>query len=148
MKLRSIIRIALMSALLAVCAWITIPFAVPFTMQTFGVFLALTVLGGVEGTIAVAVYIALGAIGIPVFSGFTGGFSALLGPTGGYILGFLAMGGVRIIFDKTVKNPKLEIPFDILGLLLCYLMGTVWFVTVMNGRGTAYTFGAALVTWR
>ena len=62
---------------------------VPFTMQTFAVFLALGLLGGRRGTYAVLVYLLLGMIGIPVFSGFRGGPGVLLGTTGGYILGFL-----------------------------------------------------------
>ena len=84
--------IALFAALIAVCAFITIPMPLPFisfTLQTFGVFAALGILGGRDGTTAVAVYILLGAIGVPVFSGFRGGFGVLIGPTGGYIAGFL-----------------------------------------------------------
>ena len=81
---------ALFTVLLAVCAWITVPLTVPFTLQTFGVFAALGVLGGRRGTYAVAAYLLLGLAGLPVFSGFRGGPGVLLGPTGGYILGFLA----------------------------------------------------------
>ena len=104
LKMNSITRIAMMTALLAICSWITIPFAVPFTMQTFAVFLALIICGGVEGSIAIAVYIALGAVGIPVFSGFSGGVSALIGPTGGYIFGFL-------LFEHLYRN-KFELPLQ------------------------------------
>ena len=115
-------------------------------MQTFAVFLVLTVLGGVEGIIAIAVYIALGVVGLPVFSGFSGGVSALFGPTGGYIWGFLIIGAVKILFEKLFKNPKLDIPAFIVGLVLCYAAGTAWFVLVMRGRGNPFSFGAALMT--
>ena len=81
--------IALFAVLMAVCAWISIPFAVPFTLQTFAVFAALAILGGRRGTLSVVVYLLLGAVGLPVFAGFKGGLAALLGTTGGYILGFL-----------------------------------------------------------
>ena len=80
---------ALTAAIIAVCAWITVPGPVPFTMQTFGVFLALRLLGGKRGSISVALYILLGAAGLPVFSGFKAGIGVLIGPTGGYILGFI-----------------------------------------------------------
>lgn len=85
--------IALFSVLMAVCAWISIPMPkplVPFTLQTFAVFSAMTALGGRRGLYAVTVYLLLGAVGLPVFAGFQGGASVLLGSTGGYIIGFLA----------------------------------------------------------
>ena len=146
MKASSLVRIALAAALVTVCSWISIPFTVPFTLQTFAVFLTLTVLGGTEGTVAVAVYIALGAVGAPVFSGFNSGIGALLGPTGGYIFGFLIMGGLKIVFDRLIKRPKLDPVCLAAGLALCYIAGTVWFVLVMKGRGNPYSFGAALMT--
>ena len=86
---------ALFTVLLAVCAWITVPLTVPFTLQTFGVFAALGTLGGRRGTYAVAAYLLLGLAGLPVFSGFRGGPGVLLGTTGGYILGFLASALLR-----------------------------------------------------
>ena len=82
-KAYDLVLIALFAALMALCAWVTVPYAVPFTMQTFGVFLALLLLGGKRGTICMAVYLLLGAVGLPVFSGFRGGVGALVGSTGG-----------------------------------------------------------------
>ena len=79
--------IALFAVVMAVCAWISIPAAVPFTLQTFGVFLAVGLLGGKRGTLAVLIYLLLGAVGIPVFAGFNGGLGYMLGATGGYIVG-------------------------------------------------------------
>jgi len=81
--------IAIFAVLIAICSWISIPMTVPFTLQTFGVFMAVGVLGGKRGSLAVLVYILLGAIGVPVFAGFSGGFGILLNNTGGYIIGFL-----------------------------------------------------------
>ena len=83
---------AVCAALIAVCSWISIPAAVPFTLQTFAVFCVLGLLGGKRGTVSILVYILLGAIGLPVFSGFNGGIGALLGTTGGYIIGFIFVG--------------------------------------------------------
>ena len=75
---KDLVYIALAAVLICVCSWISIPMAVPFILQTFAVFCVLELLGGRRGTIAVCVYILLGAVGLPVFSGFTGGIGKLL----------------------------------------------------------------------
>ncbi len=116
-----------MSVIIAICAWLTVPAAVPFTMQTFGVFFALLFLGGKRGTASIALYIILGAVGLPVFSGFSGGTGYILGATGGYILGFLITGIIYIIFEKIGKSTKMAVFSLILGLLACYAFGTLWF---------------------
>ena len=72
-KTYDIVLTGVMAVLIAVCSWISVPTAVPFTLQTFGVFMAVLVLGGKRGTLAVLVYVLLGAAGLPVFAGFTGG---------------------------------------------------------------------------
>ena len=87
-----LVYIALGAVLIAVCSWISIPTTVPFTMQTFAVFFVLSALGGRRGTMAVIVYVLLGAVGIPVFAQFTSGIGILLGSTGGYIVGFVFIG--------------------------------------------------------
>ena len=66
MQTRQLAATALMAALLALCAWLTIPTVVPFTMQTFGIFLAVGLLGGKLGSLAVGVYLLLGIVGLPV----------------------------------------------------------------------------------
>lgn len=77
---------AIGAALIAVCAWISIPADVPFTLQTFAIFAVCGLLGGKRGTVSVLVYLLLGAVGAPVFAGFRGGFASLIGTTGGYIV--------------------------------------------------------------
>ena len=89
LNVQDITLIGLFTAVMAVCSWISIPATVPFTLQTFAVFLTCGLLGGRRGTLTVLVYLLLGAIGLPVFSGFTGGIGHLAGPTGGYIIGFI-----------------------------------------------------------
>ena len=84
--------IAIGAVLITICSWISIPTTVPFTMQTFAVFFVLSFLGGKRGTIAIIVYVLLGAVGVPVFSHFTSGIGILLGNTGGYMVGFILMG--------------------------------------------------------
>ena len=73
MKTLDMVYIALFACLMAICAWISIPGQIPFTLQTMGVFLAVGLLGGKRGTVAVLVYILMGAVGLPVFSGFAFG---------------------------------------------------------------------------
>ena len=100
MKTREIAYGGLSIALLAICSWISIPFTIPFTLQTLAMFLICLVFGGKKGTIYVFVYIIAGAIGLPVFSGFRGGIGALMNLTGGYVLGFLWSMVDRKILDK------------------------------------------------
>lgn len=128
---RDMVYIAMFAVLIAVCSWISVPATVPFTLQTFGVFVTVGVLGGKRGSLSVLVYLLLGMIGVPVFAGFSGGISCLLGSTGGYIIGFLfsalVMWGMEIAFGKSRFVLVLSM---ILGLMVCYLFGTVWFMTV------------------
>ncbi|MBQ9746335.1 MAG: biotin transporter BioY, partial [Clostridia bacterium] len=78
-RVKSLVYTAMFTAIIALCSLITVPFAVPFTMQTFGVFFALLALGGKRGACAVTAYILLGLAGLPVFSGFQGGVAVLFG---------------------------------------------------------------------
>ena len=143
--MKRITYIAMGAVLLCVCSWMTVPFTVPFTMQTFAVFCVLQLLGGKDGTAAVALYLLLGAAGLPVFSGFGGGVGHLLGPTGGYIAGFLLSGGIYWAFGRLIeKDGRYRWPALLLGLAVCYLAGTVWFVRVMGMRGKPLGFLSAL----
>ena len=143
-KTISLVRCALAAALMAVCAWITVPGPVPFTLQTFAVFCALGLLGGFRGTASVLCYILLGAVGLPVFSGFRGGVGALLGSTGGYILGFLTSALVYWAVVRSSRDLWRQALGMVLGLLTCYLFGTLWFVEVYTRASGAMTFGTAL----
>ena len=131
LSVRDMAYIALFAVMMAVCSWISIPYVVPFTLQTFAVFLAVGVLGGRRGTMAVLVYLLMGAVGLPVFTGFSGGIGHLLGSTGGYIVGFvftaLVMWGMeRIPGSRTVVLAVSRV----LGLLVCYAFGTAWVLLV------------------
>ncbi len=131
MKTLDLVYIAIGAALIAICSWISIPTAVPFTLQTFAVFLVLSLLGGERGTIATLVYVLIGAIGVPVFSGFTGGIGVLFGKTGGYIIGFILMGLTYILFTKFFGKKMLtQVAALVTGLILCYAFGTIWFMTL------------------
>lgn len=130
-KIVAMVQIALFAAIIAICSWIQIPLTVPFTLQTFAVFCTLGILGGKNGTISVLLYIILGAVGVPVFAGFSGGVGVLLGTTGGYIIGFLftALLYWAITHFFGDKLPVMIIAMA-LGLVVCYAFGTVWFMLV------------------
>ena len=120
---------AIFSALLAVCAWICIPLGdIAVTMQTFGVALALLLLGGKWGTVSIGIYLLLGAVGLPVFSGFRGGFGALAGVTGGFLWGFLASGLVCWGFERFGKIPAM-----CASIIACYGCGCFWFCLYSGG---------------
>lgn len=146
-RTRDLVLIALFAALLAVCAWIAIPAAVPFTMQTFGVFLALGLLGGKRGTAAIAVYLALGAVGVPVFSGGNAGLGALLGPNGGYMVAWLVAGLIVCAADRIPGRRAWVLALAmVLGLAVCYALGTAWFMVVYTAQTGPISLGTALVT--
>ena len=129
----------LFAALLALCAWLSFPLGdAAITLQTFGIFLCLGVLGGKRGTAAIFVYLLLGAAGLPVFSGFRGGIGALLSTTGGYLTGFLACGLLYWLLTA-FKTPSL--PAMAAGLLLCYCFGSFWYYTIYIESGSAVTVG-------
>ena len=124
MNVRNMVRCALAAALMCVCAWIAIPAGdTVFTMQTFAVFLTLYLLGGKWGTAAIAVYLLLGVVGLPVFTGFRGGLGTLLGATGGYLTGFLFCG----LCYWLLGGKKVRLWVMLPGLFLCYLFGTLWY---------------------
>ncbi len=134
---RDVAYIGLFTALLAVCSFMTVPTVVPFTLQTLAVFLALGILGGKRGTLAILCYILLGMTGLPVFSGFRGGFGVIFGTTGGYIVGFLFTGllywGIEKLFGKSFIVMVISM---ILGAVVYFGFGTAWFMVVyMNQTG-------------
>ncbi len=133
MSIRNQARIALFAALIAVCAWITVPFAVPFTLQTFAIFLCVLTLGGKRGTVAILIYIALGAAGAPVFSGFRGGVGVLVGATGGYIWGFALIGACGIISDIAREgDARARLIAVAIGALSCDVLGALWYALAFS----------------
>ena len=124
---RDLARAGLFAALTVVCTYLTIPLptGVPLTLQTFAVALGGFLLGPVYGTLAVLVYLLLGAAGLPVFSGFTGGLGRFFGPTGGFLWGFpLLAAGCGLLRKKPFLLRLLP---GLCGLLLCHLLGTGWY---------------------
>ena len=131
-SVRDLTLMAFFAALLAVCSWLSIPAAVPFTLQTFAVFLTFLLLPARLGILSVAVYLLLGAVGVPVFAGFRGGAGVLLGPTGGYIVGYLPAAFISgLAAERGGSHPGLKrIAFMALGVAACYLLGSIWFAVL------------------
>lgn len=127
-------RIAMGGALLCLLAPLSLPLAggVPLTLGSFAAILAGLILGPREGTAATALYLALGAVGLPVFSGYRGGVGHLLGPTGGFLIGFL----VLTFFSGLFRERKWRFSGVIAGEILLYLVGTVWFMVSAKAEFT------------
>lgn len=123
--------IAVFAVLMAICSWISVPTTIPFTLQTFAVFLAVIVLGGKRGTMSVFVFVLLGAVGVPVFAGFTGGLYVILGNTGGYIIGFLFAGLLMWLMERLFgRKMWVQAVSMMLGMVTYYVFGTIWFMIV------------------
>ena len=139
LSVQDMVLIAVFTAIMAICSWISVSAGpVPFTLQTFAVFVTAALLGTKRGTIAVVVYILLGIIGVPVFAGLTGGPSVIAGPTGGFIVGFI-LTAIIIGLLMNLANGKSEVVklvitvvAMVLGDVACFAIGTVWFMVVTN----------------
>lgn len=120
----------LMTSLLCITSpfSLQLPFSpVPLSLATFSIYFCVMVLGMKLGGLSVCLYVLLGLAGLPVFSNFTGGAGRLLGPTGGYILGYILMALICGLFvEKWFKKPLLLFIGMILGTATCYLLGTSW----------------------
>lgn len=139
---KDMVFIALSTTIMIICAFITIPFYVPFTMQTFALFTIIGLLGTKKAFAGTCVYLLLGTVGLPVFSGFKGGIGHLLGVTGGYLIGFL----LTVLISGTLLNVRFKkrklafVSYCIsmfLGLLACYGFGTAWYILLYaNSTGS------------
>ena len=131
-RLRGWVATALFAALLCVCAPFAIPIGpVPITLATLAVYLIALLQRPERAFLAVLLYVAIGAVGVPVFSGFTGGFDRIVGVTGGFIVGYPLCAVVVSLFAHLSKS-RLRLLFRVLGMLtgtiLLYGVGTVWFI--------------------
>jgi len=126
---------ALSAVIIAVCSWISFPLIVPVTLQTFGIFTVVGIIGLKKGTAAVVLYLLLGAAGLPVFSGFKGGIGVLFGPTGGYLIGFVAAAIILgWLVESCGRKSTVLAAGMALGLAACYLLGTIWFKIVYTHK--------------
>lgn len=149
-----LVLIAISAALITVCSWISIPLGpVPFTLQTMAILAVMLTCGGRRGTISILVYLVMGACGIPVFAGFKGGVTSLIGPTGGFLVGFLIAGLIywlleKLIFKKlmtsTVKTWIFGAINSVIFEVVLYIVGVIWFMTVYAAKTGPIGLGAVM----
>lgn len=139
---KDLTQIALMAAITCILGPLSIPIGpVPISLTNLAIYFSLYILGTKKGTISYVIYMLIGLVGLPVFSGMQGGPQKLLGPTGGYIIGFIFMALLSGFFiEKWPDKYYLHFIGMILGTAICYAFGTVWFVFMMEG----YTIMGAL----
>ncbi len=122
--------VGLMSALMCILGPMSIPIPfspVPISLTTFTVILSVLILGLRLGFISYLVYFLIGLVGLPVFSGFSGGFSKVIGPTGGYLIGFFLIIMVTgYVMEKKPNHFIFTVIGITIGLIACYLLGTLW----------------------
>lgn len=137
-SVRSMVFMAVFAALICVAAPFSIQVGpIPITLATFAIYLTGAILGGKRAMIAVTVYILLGAVGLPVFSNFRGGFQTLFGLTGGYIIGYIPLVFITGIFSEmNSKKHWTMIVGMLLGTVALYTFGTAWYM-IQSGSGLA-----------
>ena len=149
-KTNTLTQIALMAALQCIVSPFAIVFPispVPVSLATLMLYLSVYVLGKRYATVSYGIYLLIGLVGIPVFSGFRGGIGALLGNTGGYLVGYVFLALVVWGMEKWTRNRKwLQVLSMVLGLALCYAFGTIWFI-VMYAQSSGVIGLSAVLGW-
>lgn len=127
-KTYTLVVTALMAAVTCILAPLSIPIGpVPISLTNLAIYISLYVLDWKKGTISYLVYLLIGLVGVPVFSGFTGGVAKLAGPTGGYIIGFIPMAIIAGIAIDKYQQRWIHLIGMIIGTVVCYAFGTLWF---------------------
>ena len=142
----SVVRIALFAAIISVTAFVTVPFPVPLTLQTLGIFTALFTLDARRGAASVFLYVAIGAVGLPVFSGFTGGIGRLFDPTGGFIIGFLLAALLYVPLSRLIKGAFGYLLVGGICQIVIYTAGVCGYIIFSGVSGTVVGVGAAVLT--
>ena len=140
-KTRMMTETALMTAVLCILGPLSLPIGpVPISLATFGVLLVAYITGPIKSAISCLIYLAVGTVGLPVFSGFQGGFTKLTGPTGGYLLGYFFLALIAgWFFQRFNNNTWMQFIGMCLGTIVLYAIGTFWLAQV-----TGLTFREAL----
>ncbi len=141
LSIKNIALIGVITAITCILAPLSIPIGpVPISLTNLVIYFGLYILGTMKGTISYFVYLLLGLVGLPVFSGFTAGPQKLFGPTGGYLIGFIPMAIIAGLFiEKSGRKIVLSFIGMILGTAVCYVFGTAWLAYQLH-----YTFAQAL----
>ena len=128
LQIKQMAIIAIMTAVTCVLAPLSLPIGpVPISLTMLAIFFSLYILGMKKGTLSYVIYLLLGLVGVPVFSGFTSGPAKLFGPTGGYLIGFIPMALVAGWFIDRYAGKWVQCLLGmVLGTLICYAFGTLW----------------------
>jgi len=144
-RLKMLITSALFASIIGILAQVSIPLPfspVPITGQTLAIGLAATILGRKYGTISVLIYLAIGAIGVPVYAEFSGGFAALVGPTGGYLIGFIpTVFIIAYYIEKTRFTVVNAMIANTIGMFVTLIFGTIWLKIALSLSWTAALTG-------
>lgn len=148
-KTKELTLCAVMAAVCCVLSVISIPIgAIPVSLGVLGIFLAAVILGAKRGAAAVTVFILIGAVGLPVFTGFRGGISVLAGLTGGYIWAYIPMaaltGAVSTRAKRNFAGMAAVFFSCIAGMIICYTLGTIQFI-LLSGKGLAAALSACVI---
>ncbi len=148
MTVKDMTLTAVIAALLCIAGPLSIAVGpVPLSLATFAVYLAGAILGKKWGTAAVGLYLLIGIIGVPVFSGFSGGFQKLAGVTGGYLVGYLPCAFLTGLGAERAKNEgrKWVLPaMMVLGTVILYGIGTAWFM-IQTGNALGAALGLCVL---
>ncbi|HCQ68331.1 MAG TPA: biotin transporter BioY [Subdoligranulum sp.] len=133
---------AVMAAVLCVLGPLTVPIgAIPISLANFVICLTAWLLGPKFGTLSVVIYLAIGLIGVPVFSGYGAGLAKVAGPTGGYLVGYLLLAFIGGLFiEKSKGQPVIAGIGLVLGDAACYVLGTIWFM-ILTGADLVSALG-------
>ncbi|MBU3178064.1 biotin transporter BioY [Clostridium estertheticum] len=133
--------IGVMAAVICILGPLSLPIGiVPISLTNLVIYFSVYVLGKKRGTLSYIVYLFIGLVGLPVFSGFSGGFTKLFGPTGGYLIGFIFMAFISGFFiDKFSTKIYMCFLGMLLGTIVTYIFGTAWLAYQLN-----MTFNASL----
>lgn len=132
--IRNMALISVMAALICVLAPVAIPVGtIPITLATFVIYITAALLGPKRGTFATLLYIAIGMIGVPVFSAYRSGFGVVLGATGGYIIGYIPLAFISGLFVYRNKKNFIFYPLGmVVGTFVLYTVGTIWYMVLMD----------------
>lgn len=132
--IRNMVLMSIMAALICVLAPVAIPVGtIPITLATFVIYITAALLGPKRGTFSTLLYIAIGIIGVPVFSAYRSGFGVVLGATGGYIIGYIPLAFISGLFVYHNKKNFILYPLGmIIGTLALYTVGTIWYMILMD----------------
>ena len=146
MSVKTIAVIGVLTAVTCILAPLSIPIgAIPISLTNLVIYFGLYILGTRRETVSYIVYLLIGLVGVPVFSGFTAGPAKMFGPTGGYLIGFIPMAVIAGIFiEKFGRKLIFSMIGMIIGTAVCYILGTIWFVLVMGKTGDPVSVQAAL----